>query len=77
MLELAYVVAVLFFVLWLTNLRNPAQVIHKYKDLQRQIDTEERSLEMALREHWEPKTIASIRQRLADLEQRRSAMENA
>lgn len=76
-LTLLYVLSAIGFVLWLHNRPNPAQVIHNYKDLKRQIETEERSLDMALRERWEPAVIASIRQRLAELETRLDALEKS
>lgn len=77
MLALAYVVAVLFFVLWLTNRRNPAQIIHEHKDLTQRIALEEEHLAIAQREGWGAANETSIRSNLEQLRARRRELERA
>lgn len=71
MLALAYVLAALFFVLWITNRHNPAQIIHEHKDLTRRIAIEEEHLATARRERWGESTEARI---CSDLEQLRTRL---
>lgn len=71
LVTLGAIIAVLAYV----QKPNAAQRVLEYRQLSQQIETLERHLEIGKRERWEPSAIASVREKLAKLQQQRKELE--